>query len=688
MISAEHFTFTRHRAGSPDLAFRPDGVTSLSFGSMSDDTLSLDGMRPGVLRVGDGVSAARGGETVFRGDVDGLVWRGWRGASTGEALKVYGPWRRMSRLPLTQLWTMMVERTVDGVTASALEQVGSSRVVLNQGDTGLPVTLRAQVLEILAAAAARGIIAAPAAGDVAAIPEGMTLPYDEARDLTCAQALARVMRFTPALAVRFDYAANPPALRIVAPSEDNAAWLADFALDGALLEVKETQSGLPPLGCQLEITVTGSVDGSAYAFSSAQSAGDTSDPERTLRAVLPVSGAQSSADRRRLDIVTHEIPSDLASEAFWRMWHADLRLIPSAALKIRNASRTGVGDLSHYPRFLATAGVGTAELEEAGIAHFRAERLLCTAAVTPTVQTADAEGAAQSIEHTETADLSLEIIATDAETKTYRWTASSDSTAGETVPLGLAAALLDAHRADGLSAEVLCALKAGADLPRIGDTRNGLTAHGVSVDCRALTASVGFGPPAALGPVDLAGFLSGFRNVNRSTIHTSRATGGDSGSSEADGTFVLPATSSGWVKRGDNKSEWAPDGTAGGKATIDPADLGSGETARFREITFTDGNGKAAHALVLATEPADGKGDDPGGTGEADGEEECSHNTDPDGGGGGGGGWGDGSESEGGDSHYPDERPDEPGGGDGGSGYDDHEASDPPSHPGKTGPCW
>ncbi len=127
--------------------------------------------------------------------------------------------------------------------------------------------------------------------------------------------------------------------------------------------------------------------------------------------------------------------------------------------------------------------------------------------------------------------------------------------------------------------------------------------------------------------------------------------------------------------------------------SIKAADLGSGETARFREITFTDGNGKSAHALILATEPADGKGDDPGGTGKTDGEEECAHKTDPDGGGGGGTkGWGDGSESEGGDGpRWPtDENPDGSGGSDGGltQGYDDHEASDPPNHPGKTGPCW
>lgn len=670
MISVEHFTFTRHRAGSPDLAFGPDAGAALAFASMADDTLTLGNMRAGVLQAGDRVSVARGGETVFRGDVESRVWHGWRGTSLEESFTVCGPWRRMSRLPYTQTWMMMVEREVEGAAVSGLEPVGTSRVVLNQGDDGTPHTVRQQVMEILAAAAGRGIIAAPSAADIASIPAGMTLPYDEARDLTCAQALARELRFTPGLAVRFDYSVNPPALRILAPQAADAGWLAEYALAGAMLDIKETLSGQPPLGCLLEIAVTGSVDGTAYACSSFQAAGDTSDPERTLRAVLPVSGSESSADRRKLDLVTHEIPSNLASAAFWRIWHADLKMIPAAGLEIKEASRTGGGDLSHYPRFLATAGVGMAELEEAGVAHFRTERLLCTAVVTTSVYL----GEGKSVEHVETADLSLEIIATDAETHLYRWTASSDATSGESVPPGLADALLAAHQADGSSAEVLCALKTGAALPRPGDTRGGLTAHSVSVDCRTLSVSVGFGPPAALGPVDLAGFLSGFRNIRRSTISVRRATGESADGAETDGTFMLPATSSGWAKRGDNKVSAAPvEGASGGTATMDPSDLNDGDVAKFREIEIPgkkEGDAPSFYK-VLATEATS----EP--TAANTVPEACEHAEPPGGGAGGGGG-----EAENEDQSETREPPG------GGSAGDSQEERDHDKFPSKIGPCW
>ena len=60
----------------------------------------------------------------------------------------------MSRLPYTQTWMMMVDRDVGGQTVSGLEPVGSSHIVLNQGDNGEAVGIREQVGAILAVARA------------------------------------------------------------------------------------------------------------------------------------------------------------------------------------------------------------------------------------------------------------------------------------------------------------------------------------------------------------------------------------------------------------------------------------------------------------------------------------------------------------------------------------------------------
>jgi len=653
-MSVQHFTFERIRSGVDPLAFRPDGAggATLTLRSLGEDTLALGSVRAGILQPGDTVAVSRGGTAVFRGTVEERVWHGWRGASLEESFTVCGPWRRLSRLPFTQLWAMMVDREdpETGLPAYGMEFVPSSRAILNQHADGTPLPLRQQVLEILRSAALAGAIAEPDEADVAAIPSGITLPFDEGRDMTLAQALARELRFTPHLATRFDYSVDPPRLTVLAPDTADAAWIAAAAADGAVLDIRETQAGLPPLGCVLEITETGSINGGTYVVSRAQAAGDTSDPERTLRAVLPVAGKESSRARRRLDLKTADIPKDLNDPAFWRQWHQDLRTSPGV-LEITDAKRGG-DDPDGYPRFVVTAGVGLAELEEAGITRFRSETLTCTARITTNTFVEDADGVQQDLETVETAALTLHIIATNAETRLYRWTAQRDYTGPEYVPAGLAAALLSAHAADGASAEVTVALLPDSALPLPGDTRAGLSAHTVAVDLRALAATASFGPPAALGPSDLAGFLSAFRNLRRATSHTRRSSGEPGGEDESDNTLeFLPSTYSGFTKTGCSKLEIGSG--HGAKVSIDPAALEAGKPAEFRDIEFTGADGELSHARVLCAEPEPGPAE----------EEEKDHCDDHPGGGGGvligsgggygGGGYGGGAEIGGDDGPGP-----------------------------------
>ena len=169
-MSVQHFTFERIRSGTEPLAFRPDGAggATLTLRSLGEDTLALGSLRAGILQPGDTVRVSRGGLTVFRGTVEERVWHGWRGASLEESFTVCGPWRRLERLPFTQLWGMMVEREdpETGLPAYAMELVPSSRAVLNQRADGAPLAVRQQVLEILQSAARAGAIAEPAAAPI------------------------------------------------------------------------------------------------------------------------------------------------------------------------------------------------------------------------------------------------------------------------------------------------------------------------------------------------------------------------------------------------------------------------------------------------------------------------------------------------------------------------------------------
>ncbi|HRR34466.1 MAG TPA: hypothetical protein P5026_10230 [Kiritimatiellia bacterium] len=135
----------------------------------------------------------------------------------------------------------------------------------------------------------------------------------------------------------------------------------------------------------------------------------------------------------------------------------------------------------------------------------------------------------------------------------------------------------------------------------------------MAVDLRTLTATASFGPPAALGPADLAGFLSAFRNLRRSTAHMRRSSGEAGGEDESDNTLeYMPSTSSGFTKTGCARLEMG--GGTGAKVSIDPAALKTGKPAEFRDIEFTGADGELSHARVLCSEPEPGPadGEEPG----------------------------------------------------------------------------
>ena len=105
----------------------------------------------------------------------------------------------------------------------------------------------------------------------------------------------------------------------------------------------------------------------------------------------------------------------------------------------------------------------------------------------------------------------------------------SDSSAesGETVPTGLAAAIL-AERAGSLLSERMT-IRLGDSLPQLGDaiveTEGTVYLQSFEVDCSTLTADLRFGVPDHLSQEDMASLLSGFRNKRTAESATIRKTG-------------------------------------------------------------------------------------------------------------------------------------------------------------------
>ncbi|MBR4597775.1 MAG: hypothetical protein IKO42_05200, partial [Opitutales bacterium] len=83
----------------------------------------------------------------------------------------------------------------------------SARVILGQNSSGEKISAAAQIQDIVACANARGANISLAPMSIQA-----QIPADETADITCAQAVLRVLKWLPDVVSHFDYSAQTPAL--------------------------------------------------------------------------------------------------------------------------------------------------------------------------------------------------------------------------------------------------------------------------------------------------------------------------------------------------------------------------------------------------------------------------------------------------------------------------------------------
>lgn len=492
--TSELFSFARIRNGETS-RFYPGAGTRLRFANRDVDTLEMPGMPSGYLAAGDVVTATYKGVCVFRGDVATIVEARGRGDDATQTVTCVGPWSKMQRLVYRQNWF-----TGDGYSRS-------SRLVLNETQGGTAQNLNSELYEI-ASHGATPCGYTVALSDVAVSTQ--TLPFDECRDITVADAIRRELRFFPKAICRFDYSGATPALKIKeTASPSTAAYVASIPKTAR----EYVYTAHPITGVDLEIEATGTVDGVEYRQISHQTAGDTAagNPD-CLYATLQIRGASSNTVRQTFKSVTEAIPEDLNSIDWWKQKHPRLANVAADAIRITDGTRSP----SNYSRIsAATAG----ELEEAGL---RCEVSKFTCKVT--IETED--------DKEEDLYLTVHFLTTNAtgtaeDPKTYTWVTDSSSESGETVPTGLAAAIL-AERSGRLVSEKFT-MRLGDALPTLGDaiveSDGTVFLQSFEVDCARLTAELSFGVPEHLTPEDMASLLSGFRNKCTTTSATMRKTG-------------------------------------------------------------------------------------------------------------------------------------------------------------------
>lgn len=567
------FKFYRVRGGQETRIY-PHAGARLHFGSREADSLSLPTLPVGTLAAGDMVKVTYLDETVFIGTVEKRVLRKTGGSEQTETVTVLGPWSKMARLVYRQNWASWVKPDAD--TDPYLGTKYSSRLILNETQQGQPQNLDSELAEIANHAAhACGY----AVGDIDVSTQ--CLPSDECRDITVSDAIRRELRLYPKVVTRFDYSGATPTLVI-----DRGSAASYDVADKSEREIEYDEH--PITGVDLEIETTGTIDGNEYRDISHQTAGDTTagNPD-CLYATLQIRGASANATYQTFESVTEPIPDDLNSVGWWKQKHPRLANVALAAIKsITGGARTP----ATYPRIsAATAG----ELKEAELGC-EVSKFTCKV----TIETTD--------DKEEDIFLTANFLTTNAEgtkeePKTYRWMAESSTESGESVPAGLAAAIL-AERCGRIRSEKMT-IRLGETFPTIGDTITDedetIPLQSIDVDCADLTADLVFGAPEYLSPEDMASLLSNFRNKRTTSSSTIRKTG----KTEDEGTNVelggIPPLSSTEFEPGKKAKTTIRSSSGGGSILLDPSELSSGEKASVKKVT----GGGQGDAKILATKP-------------------------------------------------------------------------------------
>lgn len=558
------FAFYRVRNGA-DTRFFPGDGARLKYVSRDADTLEIPGVPSGFLLRGDMVRVTYKGVCVFLGDVVSRKEHKSRGTDAVQSVVCAGPWSKMSRMTYRQYW-----RTGSGYELS-------SRLILNQTQSGQDQDLNSELREIAAhAASACGYTVGTVNVSL------QQLPYDECRDITVADAIRRELKLFPSAICRFDYSAATPTLNIIKPSSDaDAAYVAAIPKTARSYEY----NAHPITGVDLEIESSGDVDGVPYRVINHQTAGDTSagNPD-CLYATLQLAGFSSSSVKQSFTAEV-ELNPQWSDPAWWYFRHPRLANVAWSAVTITNCKRSGSADAGDYPN-IAKQTVG--ELKAAGL-RARVETFTCECTITTD----------DDVE--EKIHLQMQYVTTNATNRTYTWTASSSSTTGETVPNGLAAEIL-AERSGELRAERMT-VRCGDTLPQLGDRCDGLDLTQIEIDCAELTADLHFGAPEFLSIDDMAALLSNFRNKRRTTLATSRVSGkpGDDGAAEVEMGPIPPLSSTEFAPGTKAKTTISGRSSGGGSIVLDASALEADDRITVRSLTMAGEDGEDKAVKVLAT---------------------------------------------------------------------------------------
>ena len=541
------FTFTANGK-----RFYPQSGARLSYASRTAATLFLPGMPSGLIASGDTVTVKYNGSTVFAGTLAKYTERTTRGLTVLD-MTCADRWDILERRVFRQEWKVAGEGGASVTTRSA-------RLVLNVDELGLPVMLPGQIGEICSYG---GIM-----NSDGGIPN-VALPADVTENITCADAIRRLLRLFPQVVAYYNAERNVVQFSVPDTSK-SPGWLSE----GRILSRAKQYTAHPVVGVDIATesvdTVVVDEDGAtvdmrAYTH---QTAGNVNSDD-CLHVFMPLAGGSASSSWESLEVTTEEMPL-LSTPSFWQEKHPRLANVPLSAISISDAGRSS----TTYDR-ITSNDIGA--LRAFGL---NAEVVHCHCKATVTTED-DVE---------EELYLTMDFTMTDASPGRHTRQTGSSSMAGETLPEGLAAALL-AQRSGNLEGEdveiALCEA-----FPTVGETLDDLICQTVEVDCDTRVARLHFGHPAYLSAEDMRSLLNGFRgHAYASNIPQRGNTDPGAGAAVDVAGGIMPLTTTEFAPGTKAKTtiKHVDDAAKSGAIVLDADKVDSGKTVEVQEAVFADG---------------------------------------------------------------------------------------------------
>jgi hypothetical protein len=383
--------------------------------TQSPDTISLtqDGAYDADAVIPYGIKATvfRAGAPWFQGTCTAIARRG-SGSDESIQFTLSGPWWQLEQITYEQAATRYL--------AGSQQLVLSPRSILGSDVDGQRIDSAAAITDALQFALTS--LGSAAQFQIGTINAPAQIPWEEVNALTCAELIRRVLRYAPDRVVYFDYATTLPTLHIV-PRASLPTLTYAIGTDVTLIDNAITpRNDLQRDGVVITYERTDIIDGNEQRVITRDQAGTTSDPLRTLRLYIDLTGGNVSFLRQQVKTATIQA----SSAAWWTQRHAKLQ--GATSVSIANSSQTAIddgeaNDGTEYPR----------ELMSGAIANWMAQGA-CEQVITADVTYTPPGGSPK------TEKLRINLTGTNATTQIYSTVGSASP--AEPTPVGLAADIL------------------------------------------------------------------------------------------------------------------------------------------------------------------------------------------------------------------------------------------------------